>query len=263
MMRREFDSREEMTAYLEEQFPQAAGHDTNVSPTVGGAKPARRLMDALQPGRYAFNRNYLDGNISRLSPYIRHGVITLAQARDKAFALVPDRFQAAKFVTELAWRDYWQRLYNVMGAKVWEDQEPYKTGLPADAYQATLPPDIAEGRTGLACIDAFVSELRSTGYLHNHARMWFAAYVVHFRRVSWRAGAAFFLQHLLDGDPASNNLSWQWVASTFSHKPYFFNRENLEKYTAGVHCQQCPLRGRCDFEGSYEALEDRLFRVKL
>jgi deoxyribodipyrimidine photo-lyase len=64
---------------------------------------------------------------------------------------------------------------------------------------------------------------------------------------------------LLDGDPASNNMSWQWVASTFSHKPYFFNRENLERYTKGVYCRQCPLYGKCDFEGSYEELEARLF----
>ena len=76
--------------------------------------------------------------------------------------------------------------------------------------------------------------------MHNHARMWFASYLIH-----WRActgpGAAFFLEHLLDADPASNNLSWQWVASAFSHKPYFFNRENLERYT-GAHCAGCVAR---------------------
>jgi deoxyribodipyrimidine photo-lyase len=89
--------------------------------------------------------------------------------------------------------------------------------------------------------------------------MWLAAYIIHWRRIQWQAGAKWFLQHLLDGDPASNNMSWQWVASTFSHKPYFFNRENLERYTKGVYCRQCPLYGKCDFEGSYEELEARLF----
>jgi deoxyribodipyrimidine photo-lyase len=93
--------------------------------------------------------------------------------------------------------------------------------------------------------------------------MWVAAYVVHWRRVKWQAGARWFLKHLLDGDPASNNLSWQWVASTFSRKPYFFNRENLEKYSGGRYCGVCPARGECDFEGSYETLARRLFRVEV
>jgi deoxyribodipyrimidine photo-lyase len=91
--------------------------------------------------------------------------------------------------------------------------------------------------------------------------MWLAAYVVHWRRVRWQAGARWFLQHLLDGDPASNNLSWQWVASSFSHKPYLFNRANLERFGAGHHCQGCPAARRCPFDASYEALEQRLFAV--
>ena len=74
-------------------------------------------------------------------------------------------------------------------------------------------------------------------------------------------GARWFLEHLIDGDPASNNLSWQWVASTFSSKPYFFNRENLERYTAGVYCKVCPhaAAGTCPFDRDYEALEQTLF----
>jgi deoxyribodipyrimidine photo-lyase len=85
--------------------------------------------------------------------------------------------------------------------------------------------------------------------------------VVHGRRVRWQAGARWFLTHLLDGDPASNNLSWQWVASSFSHKPYIFNRANLERFSSGRYCQACPkaLSG-CPFEASYEVLQERLFR---
>jgi deoxyribodipyrimidine photo-lyase len=115
------------------------------------------------------------------------------------------------------------------------------------------------GQTGLACMDAFTNDLAANGYLHNHARMWLAAYVVHWRRVRWQVGARWFLQHLLDGDPASNNLSWQWVASTFSSKPYFFNRENLERYTNGKYCRECPSRNSCPFNASYETLEAELF----
>jgi deoxyribodipyrimidine photo-lyase len=78
--------------------------------------------------------------------------------------------------------------------------------------------------------------------------------------VRWQAGAAWFLEHLLDGDPASNALGWQWVAGSFSHKPYIFNRANLERYAGDRHCRRCPRAGAgCPFEASYEALQERLF----
>jgi deoxyribodipyrimidine photo-lyase len=109
-------------------------------------------------------------------------------------------------------------------------------------------------------MDGFIAELHSSGWLHNHARMWLASYLVHWRRVRWQTGARWFLRHLLDGDPASNNLSWQWVASTFSHKPYVFNRSNLERYSDGRYCAICQHRdGGCPFEASYEELATRLF----
>jgi deoxyribodipyrimidine photo-lyase len=183
----------------------------------------------------------------------------LGEIREYILKRVDNPNDANKLIQELAWRDYWQRLYVKLGSRIWQNQEEYKTGyLPAD-YTAKLPEDITTGTTGLVCIDSFSQELRTTGYLHNHIRMWLAAYIIHWRRVEWQAGAKWFLQHLLDGDPASNNMSWQWVASTFSHKPYFFNRENLQRYTKGVYCHQCPYLGKCDFEGSYEQIEQRLF----
>jgi deoxyribodipyrimidine photo-lyase len=130
----------------------------------------------------------------------------------------------------------------------------------AAAYNKELPAEVEQGQTGLACMDSFVMGLKEAGYLHNHARMWFAAYVVHYRKVQWQAGARFFLTHLVDGDPASNNLSWQWVASTFATKPYIFNRENLERYTEGRYCNSCARRGNCPFDKDYETLSEELFR---
>lgn len=256
-------TREEIAAELAAQFPEAAARDSSVSPVRGGRREALRQLDSAELSRYAFTRNYLDGQVTRLSAYIRHGALTLAEVRDHAFSKAKHPFHVSKFIVELAWRDYYQRLYFKLGDRVWEDQEPYKTGYEPADYAGALPGDIPDGATGLACMDAFARELRETGYLHNHARMWVAAYVVHWRRVQWQAGARWFLSHLLDGDPASNNLSWQWVASTFSHKPYFFNRENLEKYTGGVYCRACPKRGHCDFEGSYQELAARLFRIRV
>jgi deoxyribodipyrimidine photo-lyase len=91
--------------------------------------------------------------------------------------------------------------------------------------------------------------------------MWLGSYLVHWRRVQWQTGARWFLQHLLDGDPASNNLSWQWLASSFSSKPYIFNRANLERFSSGRYCRSCQAAaaGTCPFEASYEALQEQLF----
>jgi deoxyribodipyrimidine photo-lyase len=225
----------------------------------GGRRAALAALERIRPSAYARSRNFLDGAVTRLSPYLRHGILTLAEVR--AAALAQSAAESLfKFVQELAWRDYYTRVYAILGDRLWDDLEPYKTGYASAEYDDDLPEDIALARTGLACMDGFVRELRETGYLHNHVRMWFASYVVHFRRVRWQAGAAFFLAHLLDGDPSSNNLSWQWIASTFAHKPYIFNRANLERYTNGAYCESCPVREHgCPFATSYGVLDARLF----
>ncbi|KEF41318.1 MAG: deoxyribodipyrimidine photolyase [Cyanobium sp. CACIAM 14] len=237
-------------------------------PIRGGRREAERLLGRIDPAAYGASRNHLDGAVTRLSPYIRHGVLTLAEVRDAVFRrLRQDGLDATtarrlggRLISELGWRDYWQRLWRRWGDGIWHDREPLKTGLPAAAYAAELPADIREGFTGLACMDAFAADLARIGWLHNHARLWLAAYVVHWRRVRWQAGARWFLRHLLDGDPASNNLSWQWVASSFGARPYLFNRENLERFSGGRHCRCCPrAAGGCPFEASYDALQARLF----
>jgi deoxyribodipyrimidine photo-lyase len=258
-MRRDFASRDDLIAYVREQFPAAADRDDHISEIVGGRQAAEAALEKVDPAQYAKSRNFLNGKVTQLSPYIRYGVLSLAEVRDFALGKVQNPENSEKLINELGWRDYWQRLYAEKGDGIWKNQEEYKTGYTAETYTPELPADVEEGTTGMVCIDNFSRQLREMGYLHNHQRMWLAAYLVHWRHVRWQTGAIWFLQHLLDGDPASNNLSWQWVASTFSHKPYFFNRENLEKYTNGVYCQKCPLYGKCDFEGSYEQIEQRLF----
>lgn len=260
-MRQEFSDRDALIAYLREQFPEAVAVDDHTTEVRGGRVAAEAALARARMGRvYQRTRNYLDGAVTQLSPYLRHGVLSLAEVRDAALDDVPHPKDAEKFINELGWRDYYQRVYAVIGEGIWEDRESWKTGFDTDDYAVSLPDDIRDGTTGLACIDAFSDQLAETGYLHNHARMWTAAYVVHWRRVRWQAGAAWFLEHLLDGDPASNNLSWQWVASTFSHKPYIFNRENLERFSGGRYCRSCPLANDgCPFEGSYDELNARLF----
>lgn len=258
-LQRKFASRDELIAYLQAQFPEAAKRSERISAIIGGRQAAETTLNKVDPGRYAKSRNFFTGAVTRLSPYIRYGVLSLAEIRNYVISRVQNPDEATKLINELAWRDYWQRLYAKLGDDIWQDNELYKTGYTASDYQETLPDDISSRTTNLVCIDSFSRDLQETGYLHNHGRMWLAAYMIHWRKIRWQVGAKWFLEHLLDGDPASNNMSWQWVASTFSQKPYYFNRENLERYTEGVYCRQCPLYGHCDFEGSYEELEQKLF----
>jgi deoxyribodipyrimidine photo-lyase len=258
-LQRDFASREDLIAYLHHEFADIVGEDTTASPTLGGRQAAWRQLATIDPARYTTTRNALNGAVTRLSAYIRHGVLSLAEVRDMVWQRVKYRHDAEKLITELAWRDYWQRVYTQIGDGVWQDREPYKTGYAASHYSKVLPKDIELGQTSLACMDAFVTELVTTGYLHNHARMWLAAYLIHWRHVAWQAGARWFLQHLLDGDPASNNLSWQWVASTFSHKPYFFNKENLARFTNQRFCRDCPLARKCPLDAPYDTLSQQLF----
>ncbi|MBO3461710.1 deoxyribodipyrimidine photo-lyase [Aetokthonos hydrillicola Thurmond2011] len=258
-LRRDFSNREDLVAYLRQQFPNAAEPDDHISETVGGRKAAENALQKVDPAKYGKTRNFFSGAVTKLSPYIRYGVLSLREIRDYVLEHVQNQDEATKLINELGWRDYWQRLYVKLGDAIWKDQEEYKTGYTPRDYSPNFPDDIRQSTTDRVCIDSFSRDLRETGYLHNHARMWLAAYIIHWRRIRWQTGARWFLEHLLDGDPASNNMSWQWVASTFSQKPYFFNRENLERYTEGVYCHQCPLYGHCDFEGSYEELEVKLF----
>ena len=223
-----------------------------------GRRAALERLAAIRPERYARTRNFLDGAVTRLSPYLRHGMLDLSEVRDAVLARGLPRREVWKFIAELGWRDYWRRVYAVLGDRVWEDVESLKTGV--DTYMDALPDDIATGSTGLACIDGFTRDLLDTGYVHNHARMYVASYVFHHRRVRWQAGARWYLGELFDGDPSSNNLSWQWVASSFGVSPYLFNRENLERYSAGKYCRACPLAsGGCPFDADYATLRKRLF----
>ncbi len=254
-------SRDALATLLRPLFPHLPPDDTALSPIHGGDAAARATLARVQPQAYERSRNFLAGQVTRLSAYLRHGVLSLAEVRDHALTQVAKPDFAGKLINEYAWRDYWQRLYAQLGEGIWQDREPYKTGFRAQDYATKLPDDIPAGQTTLVCMDSFARDLEQNGYLHNHARMWFAAYLIHWRRIRWQAGARWFLSHLVDGDPASNNLSWQWVASTFASKPYFFNRENLERYTAGTYCRVCPhaTAGTCPFDNDYEVLEQKLF----
>jgi deoxyribodipyrimidine photo-lyase len=208
---------------------------------------ARARIEALRPAAYARTRNALDGAVSGLSPYITHGFVSQAEVLAGVHARHPLTVQH-KFVYELGWRAYFRHVWAHRGAGIFESL--HAGPLPDEAYSRTLPSDIRQGATGLPVIDQAVRALHSTGTLHNHARMWLASYVVHLRKVHWRVAADWLYGHLLDGDLASNHLSWQWVAGTGSHQPYLFNADNVARYAPpSWHSPGSVI------DTSYEALE--------
>ncbi len=200
-------------------------------------------LSAIDIAAYGKTRNHLNGRVTRLSPYITHGFISIPELFDR----LPRLTLADKLAFEFGWREFFHHVWSREGNRILSDLRP---GLPGVQYSDRLPDDIREGRTGLAVIDRAVRELYQTGYLHNHARMWIASYVVHLRKVHWRAGADWMYAHLLDGDLASNHLSWQWVAATFSSKPYLFNAENVTRHAPlDWHCAGSAI------DINYETLE--------
>ncbi|MFN7711442.1 MAG: FAD-binding domain-containing protein [Curvibacter sp.] len=192
-----------------------------------GRAAALARLAAVRPHDYARTRNHLDGAVTGLSPYLTHGLLELPEVLARVLAHNPLPVQH-KLVFELGWRAYFRHVWAHRGDSILESLH---AGLLPDAvYTREVPADIREARCGLAVIDQAVRTLYATGTLHNHARMWLASYVVHLRKVHWRAGADWLYTHLLDGDLASNHLSWQWVAGTGSRQPYLFNAENVARY---------------------------------
>ena len=224
--------------------------DVSTSPTFEPTlAAAREQLEAFNPKGYASSRSDVDGNVSRLNPYITWGALSLREVAD---TLLPQAHgkDRQKFLNELGWKAFFREAFLVLGDEVYGSLEPYK--YPTQDKQDALPKEIATGQTGLACMDEIVQELKTTGYLHNHKRLWFAAYLVHFCNVAWQQGEAFFYRHLLDGEPGPNALSWQWVASTFSNKPYYFNHESMTRY-GHIPCPDAP------FNTSYETLSQTYF----
>lgn len=254
ILRKKFKNREELISYLKTIAPWSNG---SVSDIIGGRYHAETTLCKIDPINYGNTRNYGNGKVTKLSPYIHHGLISLNQVRNYVLEKISDKTTSYKFIQELGWRDFWQLIIKENPNYAWTDIENYKTGFSSEDYFDKIPDDILKAKTNNACINHFINELLSNGYIHNHARMYLASYVVHFRQVKWQIGAKWFLEHLLDGDIASNNLSWQWIASTFSNKPYIFNLENIDKYFGSYVDTSSSNNQELDF--SYEEISKKLF----
>ncbi|WP_425637998.1 FAD-binding domain-containing protein [Algoriphagus yeomjeoni] len=183
-------------------------------------------IQAIDPVRYASSRNYKDGAVTRLSPYISRGVISTKQVFEHIKTLDLKWYQAEKLIQELAWRDYWQQVWIAKGEGI--NQDLKQAQAPISNHQ--IPSAIFNAETGINAVDLAIKELYKTGYMHNHMRMYVASICCNIAKSHWLQPAQWLYSHLLDGDLASNQLSWQWVAGAFSSKKYVANQWNINTY---------------------------------
>lgn len=191
-----------------------------------------------QVSSYSARRSYVTaGNttVSRLSPYIRRRLITEQEVVARVFETYSFKV-AEKFIQEVVWRTYWKGWLERY-PQVWFDclanESSYRDRRLA-SYDQNLYTMAIRGETRLAFFNEWVSELLATGYLHNHVRMWFASVWIFTFKLPWQLGAMFMYRHLLDGDPASNTLSWRWVAGLQTKgKSYLARADNIATYSEG------------------------------
>ena len=187
-------------------------------------------------GARNIDRGPLSSTTSALSPYLRRRIVTEAETVAAARAALGDR-AADKFVSEVFWRTYFKGHLETHPA-AWTGYltavEDHQRRLDAEPGLRRTYAAAVEGRTGIDGFDAWAGELVETGWLHNHTRMWFASIWIFTLRLPWELGAHHFMRHLVDGDPASNTLSWRWVAGLHTRgKHYVARAENIRRYTEG------------------------------
>ena len=226
-----------------DMFPAAqhASETVTFEPTQGAGLKRLEKFAPRTGAHYTGQRNYDYGSthrssVSVLSPWIKHRLVTEEEVLTQILAR-HSLSASMKFVQEVFWRSYF---------KGWMEQHPsvwhgYQSGVEAgfnalesNKFRKTDFDAAIEGRTGIDCFDHWCGELIETGYLHNHARMWFASIWIFTLRLPWELGAHFFLNHLLDGDPAANTLSWRWVGGLHTKgKTYLARPSNIAQFTNG------------------------------
>ncbi len=185
-----------------------------------------KLVDSIDPIQYGKTRNYKEGAVTRLSPYISRGVISTKQVLNAILerGYQPDAIQ--KFIQELAWRDYWQNVWvetrDALNSDLKRKQEPVNHFEMCSA--------VLNAKTDINAVDDAILELYDTGYMHNHMRMYVASICTNMAFAHWKIPAKWMYYHLLDADWASNALSWQWVAGSNANKKYVVNQKNINKY---------------------------------
>ncbi len=169
-------------------------------------------------------------NVSCLSPYITHGIISEKEIINKSL----NKFTFAKnekFIQEVLWRTYWKGWLELR-PNVWDDYLIELKKIKEELKDNKEYLNAIEGKTNIECFNVWVNELKENNYLHNHTRMWFASIWIFTLELPWQLGAEFFMQHLYDGDAASNTLGWRWVAGIQTQgKHYLASEWNIKKFT--------------------------------
>lgn len=181
-------------------------------------------IEQVDPIKYGQTRNFLDGAITYLSPYISRGVISTKMVLDAALDKGYQVDEIESFVKELAWRDYFQRLGQVRNLE--KDIKFPQT----EVEHHEIPLSVVNAQTGIQALDTAIESLYTHGYMHNHLRMYTAAVVTNIGKAHWFLPSKWMYYHLLDGDFASNRCSWQWVCGANSNKKYVANQENINRF---------------------------------
>jgi len=243
------------------------------------AKAVDKLNDFVENNlsEYSKLRNFDFGpddrsNISCLSPYITHGVINELEVIDKSLK----KFSFAKnekFIQEVLWRVYWKGWLELR-PNVWSDYLVELNNLRNEFKSNQNYLNAIEGKTNIECFNQWVKELKENNYLHNHTRMWFASIWIFTLELPWQLGAEFFMQHLYDGDAASNTLGWRWVAGVQTQgKHYLASEWNIRKFTnnrfqniqlnenaSPIFSDKTYSIGKKDFL-NFEILEDKILLI--
>lgn len=188
-------------------------------------------LSAIDPRAYCRSRNFIDGAVTRLSPYLSRGFLNTSQIFESVRKMGIPFAEIEQFYKELAWRDYFQRVLQHKPNLYAEELRFAQT----DIRNTQIPKAVVEATTGIAAIDEGIRELYASGYLHNHLRMYVASLCCNIAKSHFSLPAKWMYYHLLDADVASNYCSWQWVAGAFASKKYYANQENINRYT---HSQQ-------------------------
>lgn len=185
-----------------------------------------KRIDDINPKMYGTTRNYLSGHVTHMSPYITHGYISLPSLRNRVLATY-SKEDSYTFIFELAWREFFQRTWVTHGDAIFRSLRHEQEDV---QYASGLPCAYLTHSTNIQTIDQALIDLTEYGYVHNHARMWMAMLVTNIAKTAWLDGSRHMYYHLLDGDRASNSLSWQWICGTFSSKKYIANQEMINRY---------------------------------
>ena len=224
-------------------FPEAKHQSETVTfePTRQAGIARLKKFITRTGAHYASQRNYDYGptnrnSVSALSPWIKHRLITQEEVLTQTLAH-HSLSASMKFVQEVFWRSYfkgWMEQHPSVWHSYLNSLEAAFEALERNKFRKTDYDEAIAGRTGIDCFDHWCDELKETGYLHNHARMWFASIWIFTLRLPWELGADFFLNHLIDGDAAANTLSWRWIGGLHTKgKSYLARPSNIAQFTDG------------------------------